>query len=85
MLIDLAPEASQRLALRLLEHETQILEAHAGDPINPKLREEIMRRRDEALAQPEQLAPWGDTTGRLRGQLRELRRQKLTVHNANPR
>jgi hypothetical protein len=37
----------------------------------------ILRRRDEALAHPELLEPWGDTTERLRGQLKEIRRQKF--------
>jgi hypothetical protein len=47
----------------------------------PEVMAEILRRREEALAHPELLEPWGDTTERLRAQLSEIRRQKAQAGN----
>lgn len=81
-LLRLPPEERRRFARWFYENENEILEPQDNDDIGPELRGEILRRRDEALAHPELLEPWGDTTERLRAQLNDIRRQKP---NANPR
>ena len=43
--------------------------------IHPEIKDEILRRRDEADAHPELLEPWEGTTERVRARLHELRRQ----------
>jgi hypothetical protein len=44
--------------------------------IDPEVKAEILRRRDEVDAHPELLEPWAGTTERVRAKLHELRRQK---------
>jgi hypothetical protein len=49
------------------------------EAILPEVMAEILRRRETALAHPELLEPWGDTTDRLRAQLDEIRRHKAQM------
>ncbi|MBI3874626.1 MAG: hypothetical protein HY300_01370 [Verrucomicrobia bacterium] len=71
--LKLDPAERRRLFDWLCEHEIELL---GSDAIHPEVQAEILRRRDEADAQPEQLEPWQGTTGRVRARLHELRRQK---------
>lgn len=75
-LLHLSREERRRFARWFYEHESEILEPQGDEEIAPELKTEILRRREEALAHPELLEPWGDTTETLRAQLNEIRRQK---------
>ena len=73
----LSSEERRRFARWFYENESVILELPPEEEISPEWQMEIMRRREEALAHPELLEPWGDTTEKLRAQLNEIRRQKI--------
>ena len=75
-LLQLSREERRQFALWFYENENQILDPQEDEAISPELETEIMRRRSEALAHPELLEPWGDTTQKLREQLNEIRRKK---------
>ena len=75
-LLKLPREERRKFADWFYQHENEILDPRDDDEVSPEVMAEIMRRREEALAHPELLEPWGDTTKRLREQLNEIRRQK---------
>jgi hypothetical protein len=75
-LLKLPREERRRFADWFYLHENEILDPRDDDEVAPEVMAEILRRREEALAHPELLEPWGDTTERLRAQLNEIRRQK---------
>jgi hypothetical protein len=75
-LMKLPREERRRFAQWFYEHENDVLEPRDDDPIHPAIQAEILRRRDEADAHPEQLEPWEGTTERVRARLNEFRRQK---------
>jgi hypothetical protein len=77
-LMKLPREERQRFAQWFYEHENDILEPQDADEIHPTIKAEILRRRDEVDAHPEQLEPWEGTTESVRARLHELRRQKKT-------
>jgi len=71
--LKLSIEDRRRFLDWLYEHEDEL----AGqDYIHPKVKAEILRRRDEALAHRESLEPWEGTTERVRARLHEIRHQK---------
>ena len=70
--LNLSIEERRRFLDWLHEHEVEL----TGDDIDPEVKAEILRRRDEADAHPELLEPWEGTTERTRARLHELRRQK---------
>ena len=71
--LKLSPEERRRFLDWLYEHEDEL---RGADYIHPKVRAEILRRREAALAAPERLEPWKGTTERVRSRLHEIRRQK---------
>jgi hypothetical protein len=72
-LMNLSREERRRFLDWLYEHEQEV----AGpDYIHPDVQAEILRRRDEALADPAELEPWEGTTERNRAKLHEIRNQK---------
>ena len=75
-LLCLSREERRQFARWFYAHENEILDPQPDEEISLELQTEIMSRREEALAHPELLEPWGDTTERLRAQLNEIRRQK---------
>jgi len=75
-LLKLPPAERAAFANWFYEHEDELLGNDDGE-IHPEVQAEILRRRAEALAHPELLEPWEGTTERLRGQLNEIRRQKV--------
>lgn len=75
-LLKLPRKERRQFADWFYRHENEILDPRDDDEVSPEVMAEILRRRDEALAHPELLEPWGDTTERLRAQLNEIRRQK---------
>jgi hypothetical protein len=71
--LKLGREERRRFLDWLYEHEEEV----AGpDYIHPEVQAEILRRREVALAHPEQLEPWEGTTDRVRARLHEIRHQK---------
>lgn len=74
-LMKLPPEERRRFALWFYEHEEEVLEPKAEE-LHPAIQAEILRRREEADANAEQLEPWEGTTERVRERLHELRRKK---------
>lgn len=71
--LNLSPEERRQFFTWIYEHEVELVGA---DYIHPEVQAEILRRRDEAIAHPEQLKPWEGTTERVRARLHELRGQK---------
>ena len=78
-LLQLPREERRRFADWFYAHEAEILTPQVDDPVHPEVRAEILRRRDEADAQPELLEPWEGTTERVRARLHELRHQKVSA------
>jgi hypothetical protein len=75
--LKLSRDERRRFLDWLYEHEDEL----AGpEYIHPHVQAEILRRREAALAHPEQLEPWEGTTERVRARLHEIRRQKATAH-----
>jgi hypothetical protein len=72
-LLQLPREERRKFADWFYEHEDQLIEP---PEINPGVKSEILRRRDEVDKHPELLEPWEGTTDRVRARLHELRRQK---------
>ena len=74
--LNLPPGERRQFANWFHEHEPELLAAQGDDAIHPEIQAEILRRRDELDAHPEQLEPWAGTTERVRARLHELRHQK---------
>ena len=74
-LLNLPHEERRRFARWFYEHEDDIVGPQDGE-IHPEVQAEILRRRAETDAHPEQLEPWEGTTERVRSRLHELCRQK---------
>jgi hypothetical protein len=74
-LLQLPQEERRRFLKWFYQHEHDFI----GDEIDPEIKAEILSRRDDALAHPENLEPWEGTTDRVRARLNEIRRQKTTV------
>jgi len=55
----------------LYEHEGELL--GAADDIDAGVKEEVLRRRDDALAHPEKLESWDDAFPRMKQSFDELR------------
>jgi hypothetical protein len=51
-LLQLPSEERRRFADWFYEHESEILNPHGEDYIHPSVKAEILRRRDELLANP---------------------------------
>ena len=75
-LLQLPREERRRFADWFYAHEAEILTPQDDHAIHPEIQAEILRRRDEVDAHPEQLEPWEGTTERVRARLHELRHQK---------
>ena len=69
------PQADRRRFLNwLYEHEDELLGSDDGE-IHPEVQAEILRRREEALAHPEQLEAWESAFPKMKQRFNELRRQ----------
>ncbi len=77
--LKLPRETRREFARWFYEHENEILDPQDDDEISPAVRAEILRRRDEALAHPEQMEPWDGTMERVKKRLDEVRRQKAAT------
>jgi hypothetical protein len=75
-LLKLSRLERRQFAVWFYLHEDEILDPREDDDVSPEVKAEILGRREAALAHPELLEPWGDTSERLRAQLNEIRRQK---------
>jgi len=75
-LLKLSRLERRKFAVWFYLHEDEILDPREDDDVSPEVKAEILGRREAALAHPELLEPWGDTSERLRAQLNEIRRQK---------
>ena len=75
-LLQLPREERRRFADWFYAHEADILTPQDDSAIHPEVQAEILRRRDESDAHPDQLEPWAGTTERVRVRLHELRHQK---------
>ena len=73
-LLYLSCEDRRQFARWFYVHENEILDPQTDEEISPDLKTQILRRREEALAQPELLEPWGGTTERLRADLKKMRK-----------
>lgn len=72
--LQLSAEERRQFAQWFCEHAVE-LSGVENQEIHPEIKDEILRRRDEADAHPELLEPWEGTTERVRARLHELRRQ----------
>ena len=72
-LLKFSGDERRRFAEWFYEHEEELAGA---DYLHPEVKAEILRRRDDALAHPEQLEPWEGTTERVRGRMHEIRHRK---------
>jgi hypothetical protein len=72
--LSLSPDERRKFFDWLDEHEEEL---RGPDYLHPEVKAEILRRRDAALARPEQLEPWEGTTERARARLHEIRNQKV--------
>lgn len=76
-LLQLSREERRRFAHWFYQHEHEIVESQSEDEeIQPDVKTEILRRRDEALAHPELMEPWDRTMKEARQMLYEIRRKK---------
>ena len=73
-LLYLSCEDRRQFARWFYVHENEILDPQTDEEISPDLKTQILRRREEALAQPELLESWGGTTERLRADLKKMRK-----------
>jgi recombinational DNA repair ATPase RecF len=71
--LSLSPDERRRFLDWLYEHEQEL---RGPDYLHPEVKAEILRRREAALAHPEQLESWEGTTERARARLHEIRNQK---------
>jgi len=71
--LGLSPEDRRRFLDWLYEHEEEL---RGPDGLDAEVKAEILRRRDAASANPEQLESWEGTTERVRARLHEIRNQK---------
>lgn len=72
-LLKLSHEERRRFADWFYQHEDELT---GSDYVHPEVKDEVLRRRKEALAHPERLDPWEGTTDRVRARLHEIRHQK---------
>jgi hypothetical protein len=77
--LSLPRDERRKFARWFYEHENEIVEPRDDDGINPAVRVEILRRRDEELAHPERMEPWDGTVNRVKARLDEIRRQKAAA------
>ncbi len=73
----LTPEERQRLVVWFEENRRELL-GDASNELSGEQEEEIIRRRDLALAHPELLEPWDGAIERVRERLNEFRHQKAS-------
>lgn len=70
--LQLSPEERRQFFTWIYEHEVELVGA---DYIHPEVQAEILRRRDEALAHPEELENWNTAFPRMKQRFDELRRK----------
>ena len=75
-ILALKPEERKQFARWFEEHRDELVQSDEEDELTPEQQAEILRRREQALAYPELLEPWGGTMDRMRQRLHDLRRQK---------
>jgi len=73
----LRPEDRKRLAVWFEEHRQELL-GEIDQELTEQQQTEILRRRDQALANPELLEPWDGTIERVRERLHEFRSQEAS-------
>ena len=71
--LKLSPEERRRFALWFYDHEQEML--GSDDAVHPEVEAEILRRRDDALANPQKLEAWENAFPRMKQRFDELRRQ----------
>ena len=77
-ILSLSPDERQRLAVWFEENRQKLLGDDADDLTDEQM-EEVLRRRDMALAHPDLLERWDGTIERVRARLNEFRRSKASV------
>ena len=71
--LGLSQEERRRFLDWLYEHEDELI--GPNDDIHPEVRAEILRRREEALANPEKLEAWESAFPRMKQRFDDLRRK----------
>lgn len=71
--LKLPREERRRFLEWLYEHEDELI--GDDDDIHPEVKAEILRRREEALANPEKLEAWESAFPRMKQRFDELRRK----------
>ena len=74
-LLQLPPEDRRRFVDWFYQHEDELI-GTATEDIRPEVKAEILRRRDEVMANPELMEAWDGTMDEARKRLNEIRRQK---------
>ena len=69
-ILNLSPGDRRQFLEWLDEHEEEL---RGPDFIQPDVKAEILRRRDSALVNPDQMESWEGTTERVRARLHEIR------------
>ena len=72
--LNLSAQERRRFLEWLYEHEDELLGVDSGE-IHPEVKAEILRRRDEALADPSQLEAWETAFPKMKQRFDELRRK----------
>lgn len=73
--LSLSHEERRRFLDRLYQHEDELLGPE--DDIDPEVKAEILRRRQEAIAHPEKLEAWQIAFPRMKQRFNEERRKQL--------
>ena len=76
--LQLSTEERRQFVDWMDDHRHELLPPETD--LDPDVRAEILRRRDEVDAHPELLEAWAGTTETVRGRLHELRHQKIPAH-----
>lgn len=71
-ILNLSDQDRHRLLDWLHEHEEELM---GVDGVHPEVKAEVLRRRDEALTEPDATEAWATAYPRMRQQFDELRRQ----------
>jgi hypothetical protein len=71
--LNLPPEDRRRFFDWLCDHEGELI--GSADDLDPDVKADVLRRREEALAHPEKLENWESAFPRLTRRFDELRRQ----------
>jgi hypothetical protein len=70
--LKLSTEERRRFLDWLFEHEDELI---SPDEIHPEVKADILKRREEALADPERLKTWESAFPQMKQRFDELRRK----------